>query len=285
MEKLFSATAFLCFGMVGSALAQDIDLTIELCAQENVQSSCQASCAIACNDTSFLSANTSYCLENGLIGVEISPQPDSAQCIGIFQPEAEKPEVVVDANSPTANSDQCAQFETYSERRRCELEAKQLTPQCARTPVELEGRARLMVTEIGLELDQFGDLLESDWTDINNRDALCSFSIAELDENYQIASENPDLLRALQRQATNIQSCQSDWENWMRDNAGNQGSGTLIDQVTRDAEAQLGPLKTEIANLRVSVETLESATDTIGDVIDVHIFYCDPAGTQPAQGE
>lgn len=212
--------------------------------------------------------------------MEISPQVDSEQCTGFFQPEVEKSEEAVEANAADTTSNQCDQYETYSERRRCEL--TQLTPQCSPTVVELEGRARLLVTQIGQELAQYGGLLERDWTDITNRAALCSFSIAQLDENYQVASENPELLRALQRQATGIQTCQGDWETWLRENAGTQGSDALIDQVTRDAEAQLGPLKGEIANLGESVQKLESATDTIGEIIDVHIFFCDPEGT-PAE--
>lgn len=281
--KYFSAMLFLCFGIAGSVSSQDIDLTFELCEQENVQTSCQTSCANACNDASFLKDNTSYCLENGLIGVQISPKPDAARCIGIFQPEAEETQELIDANAATSNPGQCDQLKTRSEQRRCEL--TQLTPQCSPTVVELEGRARLLVTEISLEVAQYGELLKRDWTDIDNRDALCRFSISELDENYQVASDNPALLRALQRQGTGIQSCQSEWEKWLRDNAGTRGSDSFIDRIARESEAQLGPLKEQIERLGSSVKQLESATDTIGEIIDVHIFFCDPEGTPTEQQE
>ena len=277
ITSYISAILLSAFGT--SVSAQNTDMTVEICSATNVRKACQTSCAPACGEAGFLSEHTNYCLENGLIGLNITPQPDSAECVGFFKLKAPETDESGTSDADQAPSDECAKFGTYSERRRCEL--TKLTPECSSTVVELESRARLLVTQIGSELGQYSELLERDWTDITNRDSLCSFSIAQLDDNYQIASENPELLRALQRQATDIQSCQTDWESWSRNNAGTRGSDRLIDKLTREVEAQLGPLKERIARLGESVQKLESATDTIGEIIDVHIFFCDSEGSRP----
>lgn len=267
-------------GIVAShaGVADTLGESSEICSDSEVQTICQTTCAPYCGDRVFLEANLDYCSDNGFISFSPTPDADDDSCAAIFAQDTTDGdgtgEPVVNAGS---DDHPCAEFETYSERRRCEL--TQLTPACSPTVVELEGRARLLVTEIGLELNQYGELLERDWTDITNRDALCTFSIAQLDENYNMASENPALLRALQRQATEIQACQAEWEAWLRDNAGTQSSDVLIDQLTRDATAQLGPLQERIENLSRSVNKLETATDRIGEIIEVHIFFCDPDGS------
>jgi hypothetical protein len=268
------------FGFLSMPLLADEIGTaeIELCASTDVQMQCQTTCAPACNVADFLGSNTTYCLDNALIGAASSPTPDDASCsalFAVFSDEDPVEEVVIAESELT--DDECAGLGTRSAQRRCEL--AKIAPACSPTVVELEGRARLLVSEIGIELDQYGDLLESDWTDVNNRDLLCGFSLEQLDQNYEVATENPEMLRALQRQANDLQSCQTNWEVWMRENAGTRSSDTLIDQVMRDAETQLGPLKDRITGLGQSVLKLESASGTIGEIIDVHIFLCDPEGT------
>lgn len=274
-----SALISLVMGIVAghAGVADTLGESSEICSDSEVQTICQTTCAPYCGDRVFLEANLDYCSDNGFISFSPTPDADDDSCSAIFAHDTTDSDGSGELVVNSGGDDACAEFETHSERRRCEL--KQLTPACSPTVVDLEGRARLLVTEIGLELSQYGELLERDWTDINNRDALCTFSIAQLDDRYNLASENPALLRALQRQATEIQACQSEWEAWLRDNAGTQISDILIDILTRDAEAQLGQLRERTESLSESVTKLETATDTIGEIIDVHILFCDPDGS------
>lgn len=275
---VFAAAAF-------EAIAQSpqIEVIGPLCENAALQMSCQTTCAPACSNAEFLSKNTTYCLSNNLIGGTVQPKADESICAGVFaklvSQDNEAPSANPEDDGASGAGDDCDTLSRLSERRKCKL--AKVTPKCSPTVRDLEGRAQLLVTEIGNELKQYGDLLQRDWTDVDNRDLLCQFSLDQLDENHQLASENPELLRVLERQANDIQVCQADWETWVRENAGTRSSDVLIDQVTRDAEEQLGPLKTEIEGLSKSVSQLDSAAQTIVEIVDVHILFCDPEGSSP----
>ncbi|MAC80615.1 MAG: hypothetical protein CML66_21410 [Rhodobacteraceae bacterium] len=170
----------------------------------------------------------------------------------------------------------CSQLEKLSERRICEL--AKVAPSCSPSVSQLIGEAQLLVRVIDDEVSQYGDLLTRDWSDVDNQELLCAFSIDELDRNYDIATENPAKLISLRNQATDIQACQTEWETFVRDNAATTGSDRLVDQVTRDAEARLDSLKGQIETLTSSVATLENAADVIVGIVDLHIIYCNPDG-------
>lgn len=264
-----------------SALALSADEAAAVCREAGVRDLCLATCAQACRLGSFLEANVDYCLGRGLLGTDPgAPAPaDAPACAGLLAGLTGRatPDAAPEAAAPEGSD--CESFATLSERRRCAL--AKVTPKCSATVTELESDARLLVDEITRELAQYGDLLERDWNDISNRQRLCVFSLAELDASYEAANDNPEILRALQQNASEIQACQSDWEDWVRSNAGTRASDSLIDQVSRDAEAQLGPLKAQVATLSQSVARLESAAATIVEIVDIHIIYCDPAGSPP----
>lgn len=258
------------------------------CLESDVRDLCPGSCAAACREAAFLEENATYCLNNGHFVDDPTAPGDAPACVEHFGTA-----IVVDPplppipGEPTSTNTEavepegpdCDALTDVFEQRECEL--AKVAPACSPTVTELEARARLLVTEIDQELAQYGDLLTRDWTDVNNRQRLCEFSRAQLSENYQIATQNPEILRTLQRDAGDIQACQRDWEEWMRDNAETDASDSLIDAVTRDAEEQLGPLTEQMEELGVSVAKLQSAAETILGIVDVHIIYCDPDGTPP----
>lgn len=268
----------------------------KLCQDISIQALCASTCAQACSSTEFVDNNFDFCDSTGMLGGESSALPDDPSCAAKFTvtpPLGADPDAVpssqgelddsgvTDASTPPKSdadsNSECDALETQFAKRRCKF-AKE-TPACARTVTELEGQSRLLVTQIGLELGKYGELLARDWKDVKNRSLLCAFSEAELERSYNLASKNPDALRALQRQATGVQECQGDWEIWIRERAGNKSSDVLIDVLTRDAEAQLGPLKSQIEGLSTTISKLQNASQTIGEIIDQHIFFCDPNGT------
>lgn len=257
---------------------------LELCADAGFQKSCPASCAqIGCIDQNFISGNVNFCVTNFFNEESRGAAKDGPNCIAIFgvgltetngggdsepvDPESIK---VVDSGKD------CSTFSRISEQRRCELE--KIAPACAPTVIELEKRAGLLVTDIKTELSTYGDLLTRDYSAVEERDALCQFTIAELDQNYAIAAENPAILRSLQRQAQSFQSCQTDWEDFVRGYDTQSSSDIRIDTLVRQSEAELEELKGEIVGLSESVVKLENAKQSIVEIIDVHIFFCDPEG-------
>lgn len=297
INKSFCAFVVLLLSVSGAA-AQVVlsSQSLELCKKGEVQAVCNSSCASACEDAEFLSNNAAFCISTGILYGKSTQKRDDANCVTILPvgtDNAVKPRVATSgggqmngdtvavgatpAETNAGTTSECGGLETQFKRRRCEL--AKVTPACAPTVTDLIGKSRLLVTQIELELEKYGDLLQRDWTDVSNRALLCGFSEVSLEDSYNLASENPEGLRALQRQATGVQGCQAEWETWVRDNAGNRSSDALIDSVTRDAEAQLVPLKGQIEGLSTSVSKLENAAETIGEIIDVHIIFCDPNGT------
>ena len=278
------------------SLGQSSDLakTFELCQEAAVQEICMTTCATACKSSEFLTNHVDYCLSNGLIGGTSAPPADAASCSAIFgaagdnaqpTPPAEvnrvdppEPSIQPAVTEPAAKDEiDCSTVKGFIERKRCE-QAK-IAPKCAPTVTDLENQSRLLVTQIEAELSTYGELLLRDWSEINNRALLCAFTEADLEESYNLAAGNQDSLHTLQRQATSIQSCQSEWETLVRDNAGNLTSTDLIDVIARDAEKQLEPLKKQINRLSESIGQLQNAAKTIDQIGAAYVNFCDGKGT------
>ncbi|MGR3492200.1 MAG: hypothetical protein ACU0DW_09090 [Shimia sp.] len=260
---------FLC-GLLFAAPAASAQVAA-LCGDETIRTSCPATCAPACGDRAFLSTNVDYCVDNGFLVPDLSVLGlrDDPQCVGFLGEDAAEAE------------DPCADLTSLSERRRCALRAD--APSCAGSVRELEDQANILIAAIQGELDLYGDLLTTDWEDVDNRGDLCAFSLETLDRNYEIATENPAKLRASQGEAQGIQACTAEWEEYVRTESGTAGSDVLRDRLTRDAEARLMPLREQIGGLNTSIQTLEDAAGTIVQMVDLHLIYCDPEGeAQPA---
>jgi hypothetical protein len=281
----FAALSFCLLGSIAySELAPD-DAAV-MCAESSVRDICKRSCAEACKDAIFLSENVTYCLENGMIGKDVQTLglSDGAACVSIAQtvlggnaPTFPTPNSDIETGVQGANaSEDCSALSTLEEQLVCELAGE--IPSCSPTVIDLEGSARLLVTEIKGELDQYGELLTRDWTDVKNRQALCAIPRATLNENYKTTQENPETLRTLRNRATDIQACQSEWETYLRNSAGSDTSDVLADSVSRDVEEQLRPLKGRITDLTSSVLTLQNAATTIRGIMRYHIIVC------PAEG-
>lgn len=272
--------AIILFTLHGPTFAQDT--VEELCADKEIREKCNTSCAKACGNETFLIGFAGYCLSSSF-SVSKKPKKDDASCSEIF--------VALEGASPiqrgedehfTSGGDEaseskkvpaeCDKVVPRSAQRKCEL--SKVFPACSSNVVELEGRARLMVRDIGLELEKYGSIFDRDWTNVTNRDELCDFELEQLDESYKTASESPSFLRSLQRQASEIQSCQAEWEAFSRENIGRKASDQLVNNVARDLEKQLVPLKEQNAILGQSIAKLQSATEVIDAIIDTHIIYC-----------
>lgn len=235
-------------------------------------------CESACGDPGFLSANIQWC-EASNRRTTAADAPECPTLIARFVGAAATAPPPGDATTSVLSPENnCEKLPKLSERRACAL--AKTTPSCSRSVTELEGRARLLVTEISQQLDQYGELLERDWSDVSNRALLCAFSRDDLDLYYEGATSNPQILKALQSKASGIQSCQVEWEKWVRNRPVVPGQAdSLLDEVARDAEQQLGPLKAQIEGLSASVAKLQAAATTIVGIMDVHLIFCDPAGS------
>lgn len=253
----------------------------EQCLENNIRNQCPESCTVACNDADFLSENTTFCLGRGIFAGSPSPSDlDAPECADLFATSRDGDGSGGAAPPPATPTDitECEELDSIFEQRRCILAI--VSPECSASVPELQGRARLLVTEIEEELRPYGELLDRDWTDISNLELLCAFTVEGLEENYQIASQNPDSLRVLQRNAREIQNCQGEWEVWIRDypaQANSVGiSDELVDQMARASAAQLGALEDQMEGLSVSIDRLENAAVTIVSIIDLYIAGCDP---------
>jgi hypothetical protein len=262
----------------------------QACLQQNVREVCLQSCAEACRDDKFLGENLTYCLENGLVGAGTLDVADAPECVGLFEtspPGQQTQDASTSHGQIPAQVVDCSEFTKLSERLRCELNTT--GPKCSASVEELQGQGRLLDTSIQAQLAQYGELLTKDWSDVNNRELLCAFSLSELDENYEVATQDPHALRAVQRQAISIQACMSEWEDFVRARAeaeaGSGDSDTLADELARDAEERLGPLQGQIENLSLSIGTLEAAADTITSIEKLHLIYCKAEGEPPLATE
>jgi len=198
--KFFSlfAVFFLFSSATGNAETNDLQTQ---CAAADVQASCKATCGAQCSDRNFLAINVNFCLDNNLA----SSTPEE---LGLTDAEScpiqieEEPEI-------TAETD-CESLEKLTDILACEQ--AQNAPSCAASTYELRQNANTLVDAIDVELRQYGDLLEIDYTSIDNRDKLCEFSRDDLNETYETASKNPLILKELQFEATGIQGCSTSWE-------------------------------------------------------------------------
>jgi hypothetical protein len=133
-------------------------------------------------------------------------------------------------------------------------------------------------------LASYGDLLTRDLSDVSSRDLLCEFSLEELDDNFARANDEPELLRATQATARNLQSCQNDWEEYVRGRDLGAGvSDELQDQTARDLEEQLEPMQEQFQALNASIDRLQVAAQTIEGLILIHIDFCRPQGSGNSQ--
>ncbi|KAA5598228.1 hypothetical protein [Blastochloris sulfoviridis] len=236
------------------------------------------------------------------------PRADAPECQDAFRAESTSQS---SADAPrSAGEPKCAEAKKLSERLKCE--SLGMTPACAPSPRDLEQKANLLTFEIETELTKYGELLKRDWTHVSNRQRLCAFSMAELDRNYEIATQNPKILGALQERASSIQNCQTVWERHVSPRqvedmsavgtdtapksldglAGGDNrrgltpvpspSDSLPDNLVRDMRTQLDKLKPGMARLSESVRILQNATKTIEQVARFHMLFCDPNGTVKA---
>lgn len=295
ISRIFT-TSCVFAGFFGLSTQAAANPTLALCANEGLRATCLATCAVGCTDAEFIGAHVNYCVDNNFFdpGARASAK-DNANCATIFgaatgggtettvvvtnpitPTTTEGTAVTTEGTTPAVEEKDCSAITPISARRRCEL--NKFAPVCAPTFVELEQRASLLITDIKDEVGTYGDLLTRDYSIVAERDALCEFKLSQLDESYAIANENPIVLRSLQRQAQEIQACQTDWEVFVRGYEPSGGSDQLIDNVVRAAEQGLDPLKNEIAELSTSINKLENAKQTIVGIIDLHIFYCKEDG-------
>ena len=275
MKAIFSVKVFwvflLMFVFADNASAQD---QIARCSNKDMQTTCPATCAaLSCGDETFLEGNVSFCVTNFFGEEKRAEAADDSDCDLILGEEAVVPAVTEPEVEAQSGGEDCTLLNDIFEQEECEL--AKLAPECSRTVVELEGRSSLLVTDIKRELSTYGDLLTTDYGDVQNREALCNLTREELSESYQLASENPAVLRSLQRQAQDVQACQSDWEAVVRgyENAGLADS--ILDTLMRESEAELEELKGETESLSMSVQTLKNAVGTIRGVVKLHVNFCE----------
>lgn len=262
------------------ASAQDVT---KLCSSESVQELCQQTCATQCAEPGFLGSNVSYCVDNGFVGsyADLSAVKDEASCEEIFGRESQPVPSITTAEQATSDTSECDDIKSISQKRNCI--AKKNRPSCSQSVATLQEQAELLVVGIENELNQYGDLLTGDWQNAENRKELCKLKLDDLDEKYEMATDNPASLRSSQRQAQDIQKCQSEWEKYVREqaekraeNAKGTGSDSRADTLAREAEAQLEPLKVQISDLSKNIAQLETVAETIIGIVDDHLVYCAP---------
>ena len=251
------------------------------CANIATQGSCARTCATLCSEQRFFAANAQFCIENAFEGGvpgQVSDLLLDTDVCSISAPEtatSANPEsdiATVELDVEGATSEECAGLASLTARRQCERD--RAAPSCARNFDDLEGQARLLVRQINGELGQYGDLLTRDWTAINNRDALCELSLADLDNSFVAATEDPDALEILQGDAREIQSCHDDWIVFAEARASSRLSDVVVDQSLRDAAARLSTVANTISHLDTSIATLRGAAETIVGIVDTYLIFC-----------
>jgi hypothetical protein len=245
--------------------------TTAQCGTEAVRQMCPASCKPSCGEESFLLGNVEYCIKIGALGDGNVTVEDGAGCAAIFETSSPQPVVPALAGDSTAGSE-CSAIKSIIQRKKCEL--AEIAPACAPTVAKLESKAGLLVTTIQGELSKYGDLLQREWGDVANRDALCALTEEELDEGYRKATEDPANLLSSQRQAQSLQACMSEWEGFVRNSAGTASSDKLRDSLARSSEQRLIPLGEQIQELSKSIKKLESAAVKIEEIVGYYVNYC-----------
>lgn len=261
----------------------------EACTSSGAQQLCPATCGGFCSDAEFLRDNVSYC---AVAGFSSGGATDSAECTTLFgaadavggdeDPDpAPSQHEVVETATPTED---CSRFERQSERRRCELQLEGGRPTCSANVPDLERSAALLASEVQAQLASYGDLLTRDLSDVSSRELLCSISLEELDKNYERATSEPEGLRVIQRNAADVQTCQGEWQEYVRNRQAAGVSDALQDDTARSLQEQLAPLEEQLVELSSSITKLNQAAQTIDGLIVIHFDFCDPEGT-PLSGE
>ena len=292
MTKTHIALILILLSFRASAQEALSEESMKLCQDNSTQGLCASTCAPACSSTDFIDNNFDFCNSTGMLGGESSAQPDDPSCAAKFTatpPLVADPEPVPSSSgelddtgenevgtppqSTSPINSECDALESQYAKRKCQL--AKVTPSCAPTVTALEGQSGLLVTQIEMELLSYGELLGRDWKDVKNRSLLCGFSEVDLEKSYDLASQNPDTLRALQRQASDVQACLKEWDGWVSGNTGKKVNTGLFVQLLADAGEKLGPLKIKIEALSSSITKLQNASQTISEIIDMHIIFCD----------
>ena len=125
------------------------------------------------------------------------------------------------------------------------------------------------------EIAKYGELLTRKYGDVGEREALCAFSRAELSDSFKLASENPPVLESLQRQAQDIQNCQTSWEDALRNYKVEGTADSLVNTLVNESEGKLEGLKVGIKILTTSVDKLKNAAKTIQGIIGLYLTFCD----------
>lgn len=265
-----------------SGLALSLSVTLahgqassaELCAEISVQKSCRATCATACADTDFLKQNIGFCSRFGFDGMQagavVPGTSDDASCVinntGVSESDlAPLPD--------DTGAEDCEAIPTLMDRLACRQRVE--APPCEPDGFpRLQERADMLILQIDGELEQYGDLLDFDWTTISDTETLCALSEKQLNDSYAAAIEDPDRLEALIGRAREIQDCSTDWENFARAGANPNASDGLSSNATDDAIEKLKTLNATIQDLRISADSLSGAAAQIEGVASAYLQFC-----------
>lgn len=271
IRVVFLFSVFVLFGVPG--FCRDY---LTLCTQNSLQLLCSETCRSACNDLRYSDGNQNYC------STELKGR-DDASCSAIFAavevPESLLAPAVVEEPSP---ADECNKLERIRDQILCRQQSQTSEnprPNCSDTPQALEQEAALLSTMVEQELSQYGELLTRDYSDVSNRDLLCEFSMPELEENYVLATDDPESLRVTQENTRELQECRKEWEAYYR-NRSQRGdtSDSLTDNLVRDSQETMRPLTERMQELSRSISNLERAGATIENLILLHYDWCPSAG-------
>lgn len=272
--------------VVSTLLATPVTATAQAslssaCDSTSIQELCAESCSTLCeSNVNFLASHPDFC-NNHLQNDASSSAADHSVCKKLISgSESGSEGTAVETTTPTPiveTKRDCSQYEKRSEQIRCEREDR---PTCSATAVELEADARLLVTEVRHELEQYGELLTEDLTGLESRQALCKFSLDYLDQSYSRAKTEPDNLRIIQQRSRLIQDCRVEWEDYLRNTAAStENNDNLPNKIAADVKKQFEPLVDQLQNLSASINKLNEAEKTIDGLIGIHIDFCAPGGT------
>lgn len=299
MTKTYIAAILMLLSFKASAQEVLSEQSMKLCQDVSIQATCASTCAPACSANDFVDNNFDFCDRTGMLGGELSAQPDDPSCAAKFS--ASSP-LAVDHYAVTSSSgelhesgltdgsrplqseasgnSECDVLESRFAKRRCEL--AKVTPQCARSVAELEGKSRFLVTQMEMELGKYGELLTRHWNDVENRSLLCAFRKSDLESILNAVSKSVDAMR---REMIGVQVCQSELETWIRSITKKQNSQVDFLQIMQDDANRLqtlfGPLQRDLEELNNSFNQFQNAEQIVGEIISLHVLFCDPNGTVP----
>lgn len=282
----------LIFSNVGSASGQEAS---EVCLREAAQEDCLATCAPLCrSDSAFLEANFDLCVDENWFSRDPVAEgvSDAAVCSHQFSaanpasgyaleseldatasPEPEAPGALVPGGDP------CNGLTDVFEIAECLN--KQDTPSCSPKPRELRERTSLLVEEINLQMSEYSDLLELDLATVENQQALCNFSRAQLREFYTDAIEDPDVFHRLVARSNDISACTGEWEEWLANFNPETGASALPDNLVRAMKSNMKQLRPQLQNMETGLVRLEQAAPQILNLARLHVLEC-PAPPEDA---